>query len=117
MLVQKGLSPVRPATRALADALPWLTLRGPPCAQHYSCHAIGNIAAQAPAWSARFATPAAAGALAALAAGGCADAVRAEAASALARLARQHPAVLAQVCSNVLERNLVCVLMHPRHSV
>ena len=73
-----------------------LKCKGPPRAQHYACHAIGNIAAQAPHWAARFATPAAAGALAALAAGGGPEAVRAEAASALARLARHHPGVLAQ---------------------
>lgn len=76
-----------------------LSFQGPPGAQHYACHAIGNIAAQAPQWAARFATPAAAGALAALAAGGGPEAVRAEAASALARLARHHPAVLAQARS------------------
>ncbi|KAK9834835.1 hypothetical protein WJX81_002504 [Elliptochloris bilobata] len=75
--------------------------------QHYACHAIGNIAAQAPEWAARFATPAAAGALAALVAGAGPEAVRAEAASALGRLARHHPAVLAQIGERGAERALV----------
>jgi hypothetical protein len=65
-------------------------------AQRYVCHAVGNIAAQAPAWAGRFAEPAFAGALLAPAAGGAGEAVRADALAALARLARHHPAVLAQ---------------------
>jgi len=63
-------------------------------AQRYVCHAVGNIAAQAPAWAGRFAEPAFAGALLAPAAGGAGEAVRADALAALARLARHHPAVL-----------------------